>query len=225
MTSTGADVRQLTSSSASYSAPAWFPDGKHILYLSIQEGHSRFFSIDSESRQQQLVADLPERVDRFAVSPDGTQIAFAVWNIWVHDLVTRKNRQLTFDPEVLAYPQWSPDGEFISGDQQHGADTNIMLVPAAGGPVSQLTFDHGNNWSNGWSHDSDKIIFAKRPAGGFWNVWTVSRSTKAQQQLTHYTKLNTGIDTPVISPHGDQLVYEYLETTGNIWMLDLDQAQ
>jgi Tol biopolymer transport system component/DNA-binding winged helix-turn-helix (wHTH) protein len=230
MSSGGANAQLLNSSPASFSMPAWYPDGNHILYLSSQDEHSRFFSINSETRQQQLVADLPQHVDRFALSPDGRQLAFdsaiaGVWNVWVLDLGTGNTRQLTFGKEVLAFPLWSPDGNFISADLQHGADTNITIVPAGGGPVTQLTFDHGNDWSGGWSPDSGKIIFAKRPPGGFWNVWTVSRPSKAEQQLTHYTKLNTFVYSPVMSPHGDRIVYEYGETTGNIWMLDLDQPQ
>jgi hypothetical protein len=45
------------------------------------------------------------------------------------------------------------------------------------------------------------------------------------QQLTHYNKLNNSVGTPVISPRGNQLVDEHANTTGNIWMLDLDQPQ
>lgn len=230
MNSDGSDVRQLTSSPSAISSPAWYPDGSHILYLSGQDGQYKFFQINSETRQQQLVAELHQEIDRFALSPDGTQLAFdsaidGVWNVWLRDLATGKTKQITFDPEVLAFPQWSPDGKFLSADLNRGPDTNIMIIPATGGPATQLTFDHGNNWSAGWSPDGDKIIFAKRPPGGIWNVWTVSRATRVEKQMTHYTKLNSAVYGPVMSPRGDRLVYEYLETAGNIWMIELDRPQ
>jgi Tol biopolymer transport system component/DNA-binding winged helix-turn-helix (wHTH) protein len=231
MNSGGSGLRQLTSSPSSFSAPpSWYPDGKHILYFSTQDGKYRFFSIDTETRQQQLVAELQQPIDRFALSPDGAQLAFGypvgrIWNVWLRQLATGKMRQITFDQESAGWPLWSPDGKVLSADFGRGADTNIMVLSSAGGPVTQLTSDHGNNFSAGWSPDGDKILFAKRPALGFWNVWTVSRSTRTEKQITHYTRLNTQVYSPVMSPLGDQLVYEYAQATGNIWMLELEQPQ
>ena len=69
-----------------------------------------------------------------------------------------------------------------------------------------------------WSPDGDKIIFAKQQDDSIWNIWSVSRSTKAQKQLTHYRKLSAYVRYPDMSPRGNQIVYEYTETTGNIWM-------
>jgi Tol biopolymer transport system component/DNA-binding winged helix-turn-helix (wHTH) protein len=227
--SDGRDVRQLTSSPASFSQPAWYPDGKDILFLSAEDGRNRFFSVNTETRQQKLVGELHQKVDRFALSPDGTELVFdsnvgGGWNVWLADLATGKTRQLTFERVQAAFPLWSPDGKYLSADLQQGADTNIVVIPASGGPATQVTFGHGNHWSGGWSRDSDKILFGERPPGGFWNIWTVSRSTKAVKQITHYTQLNVFVYSPVMSPRGNQLVYAHSETTGNIWMLELDQT-
>jgi Tol biopolymer transport system component/DNA-binding winged helix-turn-helix (wHTH) protein len=231
MNSGGSGLRQLTSSPSSFAAPpSWYPDGKHILYFSNQDGKYRFFSIDTETRQQQLVAELQQPIDRFALSPEGAQLAFGsptgrIWNVWIRDLATGKMKQVTFDAESVGWPLWSPDGKVLSADVWRGPETNIMVLPSGGGPVTQLTSDHGNNFSAGWSPDGDKIFFAKRPAFGFWNVWSVSRSTRTEKQITHYTKLNTQVYSPVMSPQGNQLVYEYVHATGNIWMLELEQPQ
>jgi hypothetical protein len=40
-------------------------------------------------------------------------------------------------------------------------------------------------------------------------------------QLTHYTKQSVYVAYPEWSPHGNQVVYEYFESTGNIWLLEL----
>ncbi|MGI8469338.1 MAG: TolB family protein [Pyrinomonadaceae bacterium] len=68
---------------------------------------------------------------------------------------------------------------------------------------------------HGWSPDDNKILFAGQ-RDGFWNVWWVSRSTKKEQRLTDYKKLNSFARYPAWSPLGNQIVYEYSETTGNI---------
>ena len=231
MNSDGSHLRQLTSSPSSFAAPpAWYPDGKRILYFSTQGGKYGFFSVDCETRKQQLIAELQQPIDRFSLSPDGTQLAFgsptgSIWNVWLRELDTGKMKQITFEQESVGWPLWSPNGKLLSADFWRGPDTNIMVLPASGGPATLLTADHGNNFSSNWSPDGDKILFAKRPPGGFWNVWTVSRSTRAQKQITQYAKLNAQVYSPVMSPQGNRLVYEYVESTGNIWMLELEHPQ
>jgi hypothetical protein len=71
----------------------------------------------------------------------------------------------------------------------------------------------------GWASDGDKILYAKPGNDLIWNIWSVSRSTKIEKQLTHYAKTNTYVRYPTMSLHGNQIVYEYTETTGNIWMM------
>jgi Tol biopolymer transport system component len=99
---------------------------------------------------------------------------------------------------------------------KRGEDTHILVMPAGGGKATQLTFDKGQSWPYGWSPDGDKILFAGFREG-LWNVRWVSRSTKRQQQVTDYRKLNAFVRYPSWSPGGDRVAYEYSETTGNIW--------
>ena len=63
-----------------------------------------------------------------------------------------------------------------------------------------------------------KIIFAGQ-RDGVWNIYTISIKTRVQKQLTNYSKLNAFVRYPAWSP--ERIVYEYAETTGNIWMLEL----
>ena len=83
-----------------------------------------------------------------------------------------------------------------------------------------MTFDRGLSWPHSWSPDGDKIAFAGY-RDGYWNVRWVSRSTKIQEQVTSYAKLNACVRYPAWSPLGNQIVYEYVETTGNIWLIEL----
>ena len=76
----------------------------------------------------------------------------------------------------------------------------------------QLVSNDGLSWPHDWSHDGDKILFAGQ-RDGIWNIYWVSRSTKEQKQLTHYSKLNAFVRYPAWSPAGNQIVYEYAETT------------
>jgi Tol biopolymer transport system component len=83
-----------------------------------------------------------------------------------------------------------------------------------------LTSARGADFVNSWSPDGSKVAFAGR-RNGVWNIYWVSIKDKAEKKLTDYTGLNTYVRYPTWSPRGNQIVYEYSETTGNIWLLEL----
>jgi hypothetical protein len=83
-----------------------------------------------------------------------------------------------------------------SSPSKSGADHSIMILPSAGAPATQLTPFKGEQWSNGWSPDGDKVLFAKQEDDWSWNIWWVSRSTKIETQLTRYTNRNALVRYP-----------------------------
>jgi TolB protein len=140
--------------------------------------------------------------------------------VWIVSLEDKNPVQLTFDQEFAGFPCWSPDGKVIAYQMKRGDDANIMVVSSDGGEPTQLTFDRGRRWPFTFAPDGDHIVFAGEN-DGVWNVFWVSRSTKQQKQLTNYTKLNAYVRYPAWSPLGNQIVYEYAETKGNIWLMEL----
>jgi Tol biopolymer transport system component len=84
----------------------------------------------------------------------------------------------------------------------------------------QLTFARGQSWPHSWSPDGDKIVFAGA-RDGVWNLWWVSRADKSVKQLTHNTKLNAYFRYPAWSPRANQIVSEYSESRGNIYLMEL----
>ena len=159
------------------------------------------------------------------LSPDGKQVVFnstksGTTNLWVASLESGAVKQLTFDKEAIGFPCWSPDGQFLAFEVKRGDTTNIGIMPSAGGQGVELTSDRGQSWPHSWSPDGDKITFAGF-RNGLWNLWWVSRTSRALKQVTNYTKLNAFVRYPAWSPQGDRIVYEYTETTGNIWLMEL----
>jgi len=61
--------------------------------------------------------------------------------------------------------------------------------------------------------------------GGVWNVYALDLATGIERPLTHYTAPNAYVRYPQLSPTGKQIVYEYTETRGNIWMLSFKRDQ
>jgi Tol biopolymer transport system component len=80
-----------------------------------------------------------------------------------------------------------------------------------------LTSERGEAWVHHWTGDGKRIVFAGQRAG-VWNVWSVSRETGRETQVTRYTGVDTFVRYPSSSPRGDRIVFELGEVRGNIWL-------
>ncbi len=120
----------------------------------------------------------------------------------------------------MGFPCWSPDGGSLAFEMKRGDDAYLVTIPRDGGEITQLTSERGQSWPGSWSPDGDKIAFAGL-RDGVWNIWWVSRGTKARKRLTNNTKPNVYVRYPSWSPRGNQIIYEYAETSGNVWLIDL----
>jgi eukaryotic-like serine/threonine-protein kinase len=222
----GGDFAQLTSDSANEFNPNWFPQDDRIAFVSDRDGKNKaLWSISLATGKEERLLDLGEGAAFAAISPDGKQVAFnsnksGTINMWITLLGRSEPRQLTFsEKDRTGFPCWSRDGQFLAYLSQHGEHGYLMVMPASGGVPTQLTFE-GQSFVYSWSPDGDKLAFAGE-RNGIWNVYWISRSTKVQKQLTNYVKLNAFVRYPEWSPLGNQIVYEYAETTGNIWLAEL----
>jgi Tol biopolymer transport system component/DNA-binding winged helix-turn-helix (wHTH) protein len=223
MDSDGKNASQLTRGGGLN--PRWFPDGSRIAFIARREDQTAYWSVTVEGGKEKKLFDFGQDATQPQLSPDGKQVAFnskkgETINAWTIPIEGGEAKQLTFDKELAGFPYWSPDGKWLSLQIKRGENTNIAVMPSEGGEITQLTFDKGHSWLFDWSPDGDKIAFAGQ-RDGLWNIYWVSRSTKEEKQLTHFTKLNSYVRYPGWSPLNDQIVYEYAETTGNIWMIEL----
>ncbi|MGH9928994.1 MAG: hypothetical protein ACREA9_07170, partial [Pyrinomonadaceae bacterium] len=190
-----------------------------------ENGPARIRSVSMRTGRGKLLLDPGQDIGWPRLSPDGKQFVFnstksGTINVWIAAVEGGAPRQLTFDEEAMGWPCWSPDGKLIGLQIKRGTDTHIGIMASTGGEVTQLTFDHGQTYFSDWSPYGDKLLFAGQRSG-VWNVYWFSLSTKQQKQLTHYTTRNHYVRYPAWSPLGNQIVYEYAETTGNIWLMEL----
>jgi Tol biopolymer transport system component/DNA-binding winged helix-turn-helix (wHTH) protein len=222
VSSDGQDPTELVRNTG---VPSWFSDGERVGYVLYYDGASGFGSISTTTRKEALLYTFKSDVDYAKISPDGKEIAFnskenGTINVWLANLETGAQRAITFDTEFAGFPVWSPDGKSLAVQIKRGDDTHIALIPAGGGETVQLTGERGQSWVHSFSADGDKIIFAGQ-RNDVWNVYSVSRTTREQRKLTDYERLNTYVRYPAWSPRGDKIIFEYAETTGNIWLTEL----
>jgi len=214
--------------------PKWLPDGKNIVYLSLRGKltESRTTSLQKlnvETRESVSIAELPKSVQSLDVSADGRQMVYqspshGATNLWILDLKSGARRQLTNVNDFIGFAVWSPDGSQITADAKRADDDQAFILSPRDGRLKQVTFDAGQHWPGSWSADGKEIIMAAQH-DGVWNVYALNLATGIERPLTHYTASNAYVRYPQVSPTGKQIVYEYTETRGNIWMLSLRQDE
>jgi Tol biopolymer transport system component/tRNA A-37 threonylcarbamoyl transferase component Bud32 len=219
----GANPHQLTSDPAIDYFPSWLPGGERVAFQSNRGGSWALWSVELTGREAPFGRELGD-LDVPRLSPDGTQVLFqsnrgGATNVWTVPIGGGPPRQITFDAELMGFGCWSPDGRLLAVEAKRGDDQQIAVVPSQGGPTRQLTSGRGQNWLHSFSPDGDKIAFAGLRSGS-WNLFWISVSSGEEKQLTRYSKPSASVRYPAWSPRGDRIVYEYAETTGNIWIAD-----
>jgi len=205
----------------------WLPAGKDFACFSrLNPNQPELLSVRLETGKSTPIRDLPPEAHFMRVSPSGKEVAFhskksGALNVWIAPLTGGEPRQLTFDTESMGYAAWSPDSNYLAFETQRGDDTHITVAPSTGGAPVQLTAEPGQSWAHSWSPDGDKIAFAAL-RNGVWNIRWVSRRGKMQKQVTQYSGSAHYVGSPEWSPLGNQIVYEYGETTGNIWLREIE---
>jgi TolB protein len=123
------------------------------------------------------------------------------------------------DTQSVSFPSWSPDGKWLAVEITRGDSTHVGVLPSAGGAIEQLTSEPGHSWPS-WGPDNDRLVFAGE-RDGVWNLYTVSRRTRAVTRLTSFASGAAYILDPVWSPSGSRIVFEWGTPSATIWTMRL----
>lgn len=194
-------------------SPALSPDGRNIAFRALNDIWTM------------IIGDRPRRVcrDRFfksdpAWSPDGRWLSYSSdrggkLDIWLRDLHTGEDRQLTHLSDAALSGSWSQDGRLIAFLDQGGS---LHTIEIESGAVQKV---YGPLWEPGrpsWGPDGRTIALAAfKPYSasyreGLSEILTVDRMTgKAEYQppLPHRSLSTRGDDGPVWSPDGTKIAF------------------
>lgn len=192
VSASGGTPIKLTNGPKRDDSPRWSPDGKQVAFISDREGTSQIYLISPFGGEATKLTSVQTGIISFAWSPDGKQIAYNVpegptpdeakkakerddtqvvsakpksVNLYVIDVASGKERQLTHGEFVVDDLAWSPNGKEIAMTTQadpaaeYGFQTNISVVSVEDGKIRSLVDRPGADRSPRWSPDGSQIAF------------------------------------------------------------------
>ena len=192
------EAKRITNDEKEERAARVAPDGKNIAFYSGRSGYQDIWIVptDGSGEPKRITKDAMELDDyRFfpSWSPDSKQIAYYsfkgdYWedDIWVVDVATGKERQVSHNLMAMSAPVWSPDGSTIALfandkkeywyedlqyiyliDPKTGVDKKLEMQVHA----TDLLFNHTVTWSG----DGKELFFPyqERSEVELWRVPSV----------------------------------------------------
>lgn len=205
--------------------PVWSPDGLRIAF-SRGDDYFRDLWVMAEDGSNQLnITNDPGWTFGPSWSPGATQLAFvrnipgdhitAQFDIFVHDLDTGEQRNLTHSDFDELEPAWSPDGGLIAFSAVRltwdgfGA-WEVVTVEPTGANELILTAPEGRHFEDrapAWSPDGSKLVFMSQfndPCCEPWDIWAMNRDGSG---LTNLTQHPADDMFPSWSPDGQLIVF------------------
>ncbi|WP_148372426.1 S41 family peptidase [Bacteroides bouchesdurhonensis] len=174
-------TKQITNTPAGESAVSFAPDNRTLVYASERNGNWQLYTAKIARKEEAnfpnatLIDEevlLPSKtVERTypQYSPDGKELAFIEDRVrlMVYNLETKKVRQVTdgstwFNTGGGFDYEWSPDGKWFTLEfigNRHDPYSDIGIVSAEGGEITNLTNSGYISGSPRWVLDGNAILF------------------------------------------------------------------
>lgn len=234
----GTNSAQITDNEGPDAQPYWFPDGRQIAFLSSRQDRLGLWSIDLETRREELIVPLDgiaSRIESAAGGPAAemslsrslTQVvisavtpAQAHRQLFVSHVDASTPRPVSDGAQWVGYPAWSRDENQLAVEVKDGSSTHAGILDLKAGTLRQVTSEHGQTWVRSWSPDGRKIAAAAFRSGR-WDLRWIDAATGKTGVITPPSGPNTYVRYPEWSARGDVVVYERGELRGNVWTLKL----
>lgn len=197
-------------------SPSWSPDGKKLVYVTFEGGHSSLVMKTLETGAIETIASFPQHNGAPAFSPDGKKLAFALskegsLHLYVMDLSTKTIKQLTYGRSNDTEPSWMPDSESLVYTSDQTGRPQLYTIDISSGDSRRLTWQGMQNQDPSVSPDGQFVsMITSTPEGQFINRYDFKSGS--YQMLT-----DTFLDeTPSVSPNSTMVIYSSTQGLGTI---------
>ncbi|MBK6722039.1 MAG: PD40 domain-containing protein [Acidobacteria bacterium] len=144
-----------------------------------------------------------------------TEIAFSyAGDLWAVSRNGGDARRLTTGIGVETDPYFSPDGSWIAFTGEYDGNTDVFIMPTAGGVPKRLTYHPSPDSVSGWTPDGTSVLFAssRNSSSNFTRLFSVSVSGGLESEIP-LPMVNRGW----LSPDGRSIAYEPLSQWQEDW--------
>ena len=137
--------------------------------------------VDREGKVMGTVGEPANYFSRWALSPDGTQLAVSKFqegnaaNLWLLDLSrSGVSTRFTFDSHADRDPVWSPDGSRIIFNSNRDGPYDLYQKPVNGEKDEEVLLKSGENkTATSWSTDGRFLLYTVRRPRTKSDVWVL----------------------------------------------------
>lgn len=227
MNADGTGVRPVSSDPGTKeTASNWNLEGTGLHYTYFDGPRVEFRRYDAVRKTNHVLYSWPSQQGLYQphLMPDEQEVVSACsqpLNICLSAAQGGPPRQITFERgERAAFPIVSRDGQWIAYAVSRGGESLIGITDRNGGHQEILTGGPGLNWPGSFSADGRRLSYAAYREG-VWNICWIDRITRERRQVTHLTTFGPFVRYPAWRPGSDEIVYEYSQVKGNVYLLDL----
>ncbi len=147
---------------ATQGSPTFSPDGNQIAFVSNKDGSPKIYMMpipQAGANIQDIKPTLISKTNRENSAPawsaDGKKIAYCARNngerqIWVFDLETKKETQLTTGKGNKENPSWAPDSMHVVYNTSDPQSSNLFITHLNQQEETQITFGSGEKQFPNW---------------------------------------------------------------------------
>jgi len=207
----------------------WTRDSRHLVAMRYStNGMSAFWYVALDgSATEQILPPRPAlgATSGCDVSPDNSSIIYTrlvdgFSQVFVFDLATRRERQLTTSSSQKYAAIWSPDGHWVAFSANNDGAVQVWRIPAAGGleaKEEQLT------------KGVERVVHFFYSPNGRWlyvqpshrNIQRMPADGGVPKPVTHFPEHGLFLEEPSISPDGRWLVYNRGKGGSSLWLLTI----